>query len=100
MESNTKHCRLSLYSPVEKISTFYPWPEFRSGNKTVTIMFISTGGPYLHMSERDDPIFPAHTGGVFHIYPEARGYFWYNNSTRAGVLGCVDSYQICADASE
>jgi len=63
-------------------------------------MFISTGGPHLHVFERDDPIFPAHTEEGFYINPETHGYFWYNNSTRAGVLGCVDSYQICTDASE
>jgi len=63
-------------------------------------MFISTGGPHLHVFERDDPIFPAHTEDGFHVNPETHGYFWYNNSTRAGVLGCVDSHQICADTSE
>jgi hypothetical protein len=80
-----------------KYSTFDALPEFRAGNKTVTIMFISTAGTHLHVFERDDPIFPAHNAVLLHINPGTYSVFWYNNSTRAGVLGCTDSYKICAD---
>jgi hypothetical protein len=63
----------------------------------VTLMFISTGGAHLHVFERDDPIFPAHNPFLAPIGRGTLSTFWYNNSTRAGILGCADSYQICAD---
>jgi hypothetical protein len=61
-------------------------------------MFISTGGVHLHVFERDDPIFPAHNSVLLRIGLGTPSIFWYNNSTRAGVLGCADSHQICADS--
>jgi len=61
-------------------------------------MFISTDGPHLHLFRRDDPIFPAHAKVEIIINPGTDSVFWYNNVSRAGVLGCVDSNQICADA--
>jgi len=83
--------------PTSGFGTFDPLPEFKAGSKTVTVIFLSTGGPHLHLFKRDDPIFPARTpvqqkvhGGV--------STFWKNNSTRAGVLGCVDWYQVCTDS--
>jgi len=82
------------------MTTFTPLPEFKAGSKTVTILFISTGGSHLHVSERDDPIFPAHAQDDSYVNPKTHESFWYNNSTQAGVLGCVDSHQICADPSE
>ncbi|KAF2433882.1 hypothetical protein EJ08DRAFT_731054 [Tothia fuscella] len=67
--------------PAGKYAMFDPLPEFKAGNKTVTLTLLSTGGRYLHLHRRDDPMFPATT------------------PTKAGVLGCVDWYQICTDAT-
>ena len=61
-------------------------------------MFISTFGPHLHLFRRDDPIFPAHAKVEISINPGTESVFWYNNVSRAGVLGCVDSNQICTDS--
>jgi hypothetical protein len=60
-------------------------------------MFISTGGVHLHRFERNDPIFPAQEMISVQIGSGTQSNFWVNNSTRAGVLGCVDSYKVCAD---
>ena len=79
-------------------ATFYPLPEFRAGNNTVTILFISSAGEYYHVFESNDPVFPAHSSVSAIITPGHESTFWYNNSTKAGVLGCVDAQIICADA--
>lgn len=64
----------------------------------MTILFISTGGPHLHLFKRDDPIFPAKTR-VLQKVPGGMSTFWRNNSTKAGILGCVDWYQVCTDST-
>ena len=70
-----------------------PLPEFRAGLNDVSILFISSQRNF-HTTQRTDPIFPA-------VYPKnftLAGHtvaLWYNNNTRAGVLGCVDYKRIC-----
>jgi hypothetical protein len=57
------------------------------------MLFISSHS-ILYPQYRSDPIFPAREQDKFE--PDYDGpVYYYNNSTRAGVLGCVDSYQIC-----
>ncbi|KAF2674453.1 hypothetical protein BT63DRAFT_419745 [Microthyrium microscopicum] len=80
-------------------SNFYPLREVTAGNKVVTLFFISTAGEYFHVLESHDPIFPAHKSIPYRFQPDKRSLFWYNNSTRAGVLGCVDSHEICPDST-
>jgi hypothetical protein len=53
---------------------------------------------HLHVFERNDPIFPAHTQVQVNIGKGTPSTFWWNNNTRAGVLGCADSYRICIDS--
>jgi hypothetical protein len=60
-------------------------------------MFISTGGFRLHVFERQDPIFPASEPVILNIGEGTFSTFWWNNSTRAGALGCADSFKVCAD---
>lgn len=53
----------------------------------------------MHGFPKDDPVFPANTKQPLPRKPKDpdvnyRSY-WFNSSTRAGVLGCVDSFRIC-----
>jgi hypothetical protein len=61
------------------------------------LMFISSHS-LLYPQYRADPIFPAHTKSKY-----SPGYtgptYYFNNSTRAGILGCVDEYKICKTQS-
>jgi hypothetical protein len=60
-------------------------------------MFISSHD-LLYPQYRTDPVFPAHQKAKFP--PEYKGpTLYFNNSTRAGVLGCVDEYRICKTQS-
>jgi hypothetical protein len=48
----------------------------------------------MYSERRHDPIFPAMT--EVPLPPDYRGSkLYFNNSTRAGVLGCVEQYKIC-----
>jgi hypothetical protein len=68
-------------------------PGFRAGPYPVTLIFISSHS-ILYPQYRADPVFPAREKDKFP--PGYTGPTYYiNNSTRAGVLGCVDKYQIC-----
>lgn len=82
-----------------KKSNFQPLPEVSGGDKTVSLFFISTGGEHYHVLESNDPIFPAHERVTFQVKPGKFATFWMNNSTRAGVLGCVESYEICPNST-
>ncbi|KUJ14512.1 uncharacterized protein LY89DRAFT_784443 [Mollisia scopiformis] len=81
------------WDPIAPQSPFHPLDEFTAGPYPVTLNFISSHAIYYH-NFRNDSVFPAQTKARF-----ADGYpgpdLYYNNSTRAGVLGCVDQYQIC-----
>lgn len=60
-------------------------------------MFISSHTIY-HSEFRDDPVFPARRKVEFEgDYSGPDLYF--NNSTQAGILGCVDQYKICKTAN-
>jgi hypothetical protein len=78
-------------------SNFEPRIEFTADSNIVSLFFISTAGEFLHLVESHDPIFPAHKSVIREVIPGVPSMFWINNSTRAGVLGCVDSYKICSD---
>ncbi|KAF8858997.1 hypothetical protein BDZ45DRAFT_371177 [Acephala macrosclerotiorum] len=79
--------------PKADTSPYQPLNEFTAGYYPVTLTFISSH-TIFYPSIRDDVVFPAHTKAQFSDgYPGPDLY--YNNSTRAGVLGCVDQYQIC-----
>ena len=56
-------------------------------------MFISSHSIF-YPYRREDPVFPAREKATFG--QDYKGPIYYiNRSTRAGVLGCVDEYQIC-----
>lgn len=63
----------------------------------MSIIFISTAGDYYYVFESNDPVFPAHTKTQLEVSPGQFSTFWINNITKAGVLGCVDSHEICTD---
>lgn len=61
------------------------------------LMFISSH-KILYPQIRLDPVFPAQSRANFPLgYTGSLKY--YHNSTRATVLGCVDQYLICKDAT-
>lgn len=70
-------------------SPFQPLDEFTARPYPVTVNFISAHAVY-YPNFRNDPVFPAQFSGG---YPGPDLYF--NDSTRGGVLACVDQYQIC-----
>ena len=85
--------RVHCYDPSDSESNFYPLPTFRAGPYPVTLIFISSHSLF-HPHPRADPVFPALEKAKFQ--PDYIGpTYYYNNSTRAGILGCVDEYQIC-----
>ncbi|KAH9208590.1 hypothetical protein DL95DRAFT_467570 [Leptodontidium sp. 2 PMI_412] len=87
------HCS----NPTFDDGSFKPMPEFTAGPYPVTLIFISSHNILYH-ERRKDPIFPALQKANFP--PTYRGPdLFYNNSTRAGVLGCTDQYQICITKS-
>jgi len=68
-----------------------------AGPYPVTLIFISSHG-VLYPQLRLDPIFPAQSRAEFKLgYVGSPKYF--NNSTQARVLGCVDQYRICKSTS-
>ncbi|KAH8745060.1 hypothetical protein BGZ57DRAFT_960450 [Hyaloscypha finlandica] len=75
---------------------FVPLPEFMAGYYPVTISFISSHAIF-YPRFREDPIFPARQKASF-PWKDRALTLYYNNSTRAGVLGCVDQFQICRTA--
>lgn len=86
---------ISVYwsDPNEIDNTYQPLDEFTSGSYPITMAFISSHDVF-YPSLRNDPVFPAHTKAQLGPdYPGPDLYF--NNSTRAGILGCVDQYQVC-----
>ncbi|KAH7416802.1 hypothetical protein BKA64DRAFT_277695 [Cadophora sp. MPI-SDFR-AT-0126] len=87
------HCS----DPISAVGPFIPLPEFTAGPYPVTLIFISSHS-LLHRERRNDPVFPAQQKLQFS--PEYSGPdLFYNNSTRAGVLGCTDQYHICRTKS-
>jgi len=88
--------RIHCSEPGAADAAFVPLPQFRAGPFPITISFISSH-TILYPEFRDDPVFPARQKARFP--PEYRGpTLYYNNSTRAGVLGCVDQFRICRTA--
>jgi hypothetical protein len=67
-----------------------------AGYYPVTLSFISSHAIF-YPQFRDDPIFPARQKARF-LSKEGAPIMYYNNSTRASVLGCVDQFQICRTA--
>lgn len=89
--------RVHCSDPISGAGLFVPLPEFRAGPNPVTLIFVSSHSVY-HRKGRNDPIFPAQQKAQFP--PEYPGPdLFFNNSTRAGVLGCMDSYQLCKTKS-
>ena len=64
-----------------------------AGYFPITLLFISSHAIF-YPQFRDDPIFPARQKARFPSQPRAP-ILYLNNSTRAGVLGCVDQFKIC-----
>jgi hypothetical protein len=69
-----------------------PYPEVMAGYFPITLLFISSHRIF-YPQFRDDPIFPARQRWV-PSQPRAPTLY-LNNSTRAGVLGCVDQFKVC-----
>lgn len=89
MYLSSTHCS----DPVSNNINFTPLPELKAGHFPVTLLFVSSHG-LLYPEHRTDPIFPADTLAKFPpAYTGPSQY--YQNSTQAGILGCVDEYQIC-----
>ena len=83
-----------MYDPKYPTVGFQPRAGFGADSKIVTVFFISSNPRIVHMNPRHDPIFPAQKS-IKIPSKSATMIFWRNNSTRAGVLGCVDDLLVC-----
>jgi hypothetical protein len=75
-------------------------PEFKARKNTVSLIFLSSHNQIVYQTPRKDPIFPANSPmeATWSRPPPDSSpskAFWVYDSTRPGVLGCVDSIQIC-----
>lgn len=89
--------RVHCSDPISGAGPFVPLPELRAGLNPVTLIFASSHSVF-HRKRRNDPMFSAQQEAQFPL--EYRGpHLYINSSTRAGVLGCTDRYQICRTKS-
>lgn len=95
-EALTLYGSIHCSQPDSPMSNFVPISELSVGLLPVTLMFISSHS-IMYPQLRTDPVFTATTKALFS--PEYRlPPKYFNNSTKAGVLGCVDQYEICKTA--
>lgn len=72
-----------------------PIDEFRHGKGSQVTLLTVQSLLNLHLSPRDDPVFPAMSPIL--VYPEENVYF-FNNERPASVLACVDRASICDES--
>ncbi|KAI0539521.1 hypothetical protein GGR58DRAFT_464596 [Xylaria digitata] len=77
-------------------SEYYHWfpiPEMNNTEGDGSIIFISSNNA-LFTEPCDDPVFSAH------VPQDEAGIIWYVEDHLAGVLGCLEQYQMCSAVSD
>ncbi|KAI1419513.1 hypothetical protein F5Y12DRAFT_793652 [Xylaria sp. FL1777] len=84
----------SYYSGLSsEYSIWSPIPEMNNTQGDGSIIFLSSNN-VLFTEPCDDPIFSAH------IPQNEAGIIWYVEDHLAGVLGCLEQYQVCSAVSD